>query len=167
MWTRLVKKITDPKRSNLDSVDMSLLSILQGNAELSMEAIGKQVGLTKMAVSNRIRHLKDAGILEGCHFRVNPENVGQDYVIIAQVTCNVNLVTGQERIATEIAGIPGVQSVYLTFGPYDIFFTARTGDRESAKKLMDRVSQIKGINHTLTSIPHTVVKESLEVYLGQ
>ena len=130
-----------------------------------MEAIGKQVGLTKMAVSNRIRHLKEAGILEGCHYRVNPEKVGQDYAMIAQVTCE-SPGPGQEKIATQIAAIPGVQSVYLTFGPYDIFFTARTGDKESAKELMNRVSQIRGISHTLTTIPHTVMKESLQVHLG-
>ena len=108
--------IENSGKSGLDRIDSLLLSILQDNAELSLEAIGKQVGLTKMAVSNRIRRLKEAGILEGCHYRVNPEKVGQDYVVIAQVTCEAPG-QGQEKIATQIAGTPGVQSVYLTFGP--------------------------------------------------
>lgn len=153
------------RKTSLDSIDMSLLSILQDDAELSLEAIGQQVGLSKMAVSNRIKRLKEAGILEGCHYRVNAEKVGQDYVVLAQVTC-VSPGQGQEKIAAQICGIPGIQSVYLTFGSYDIFFTARTADRASAKELMNRVSRLEGISHTLTTIPHTVLKESVEIHLN-
>ena len=163
MWFKGMK--ANSEVPTLDKIDRLLLSILQDNAELSLEAIGRQVNLTKMAVSNRIKHLKNAGILEGCHYRVNPLHVGQDYMLVAQATCEVSG-PAQEKIAAQIAKIPGVQSVYLTFGPYDIFFTARTEGRESAKELMYSVTQIPGIRNTLTTIPHTVVKESLNVHLA-
>lgn len=150
----------------LDEKDDLLLSILQNDAELSLSDIGERLGLTKMSVSNRIKRLKEAGIIEGSHYRVNPKGVDQDYLVVCQATCEV-AGPDQERIAKQIARIPGVQSVYLTFGPYDILFIARAKDKESAKALLYDVTEIHGIRNTLTTIPHTVIKESLELNIGQ
>ena len=151
-------------QDRLDQKDELLLSILQDDAELSLSAIGEQVGLTKMAVSNRIKSLKDAGILEGSHYRVNPQKVGEDYLLVSQVICDVSG-PEQEKVASQIARLPGVQTVYLNFGSYDILFVARRRDKRSAKDLLYKVSRIHGIRNTLTTIPHTVIKESLEVKL--
>jgi len=148
-------------RVELDQKDRLLLSILQNDASLSLASMGEQLGLTKMAVSNRISALKEAGVLEGSHFRVNPQKVGQDYLLVSQVTCDVSG-PEQEKVASKIALMPGVQTVYLNFGPYDILFIARRRDKESAKDLLYSISRISGIRNTLTIIPHTVIKESLE-----
>jgi len=148
----------------LDEKDRLLLSLLQNDAGLSLSEIGLKLGLTKMSVSNRIKSLKMAGILEGSHYRVNPQRVGQDYLMVTQVTCDVSG-PEQEKVAAKIAKIPGVQSVYLNFGPYDILLVARRRDKQSAKDLLYEVSEIHGIRNTLTIIPHTVVKESLEIEL--
>ncbi len=150
--------------ADLDRIDKTLISILQSQADLSLAAIGQKLGLTKMAVSNRIKNLRKDGVLDGQYYRVNPHRVGQDYMIVTQVTCDVSG-PEQEKLASKIAAIPGVQSVYLNFGPYDILFTARRRDKESAKRLLYQISRIGGIRTTLTTIPHTVVKEGLEVSL--
>ncbi|MDA4124642.1 MAG: Lrp/AsnC family transcriptional regulator [Thaumarchaeota archaeon] len=157
-------KKRDGSQVNLDRKDELLISILQNDAELSLSAIGEQVGLSKMAVSNRIKSLRDAGILEGSHYRVNPQKVGQDYLMVSQVICDASG-PEQEEVGSQIARLPGVQTVYLNFGSYDILFVARRRDKQSAKELLYKVSRIHGIRNTLTTIPHTVIKESLEVRL--
>jgi DNA-binding Lrp family transcriptional regulator len=147
-------------KSILDEKDELLLTLLQENAELPLSKLGEALGLTKMGVSNRIKNLKKAGILEGAHYRVNPMAVGQDYLMICQVSC-ARPGLGQEKIAAQIANIAGVQAVYLNFGTWDIMFLARRRDKESAKQLLYEVSKIPGIRNTLTTIPHTIFKESL------
>jgi hypothetical protein len=59
----------------------------------------------------------------------------------------------------------GLQTVYLNFGPYDILFIARRKDKESAKRLLYEVSRVNGERNTLTTFPHTVIKESPEIRL--
>ncbi len=151
-------------RTRLDDKDRLLLKILQEDAELSLSAMGSELGLTKMSVSNRIKRLKEAGILLGSHYRVNPQAVDQDYLVVCQVTCNVSG-PKMEKLASKIARIPGVQTVYMNFGPYDILFIARRPNKQSAKDLVYSVSEIEGIRNTLTTIPHTVFKESLDISL--
>lgn len=150
--------------SRLDAKDRLLLEALQCDGEQSLSTIGKQLGLSKMAVSYRIKRLKSEGILEGSHYRINPKKVGQDYLIVSQVRCEGSG-PEQKKIASQIADIPGVQSVYLTFGPYDILFIARRGDMQSARDLLYDVTKIAGVVNTQTIIPHTVVKETLDVSL--
>ncbi len=150
------------KQRPRDTIDDILLSILQSNAELSLTEIGNQLGLTKASVSNRIRRLKRIGILKGSRYTVDPEQVDQAYLVICQAICEAPG-PSQEKIGAQIARIPGVQSVYLTFGPYDILFIARRKDTKSAKDLLYRVTRIPGIRNTLTTIPHTVIKESLDI----
>jgi DNA-binding Lrp family transcriptional regulator len=156
---------TEISVGSLDQKDKLLLSMLQSNAELSLSEIGGQLGLTRMAISNRIKRLKMAGIIEGSHYRMDPQKVGQGYLVVCQVTCEASG-PEQEKVAARIAKIPGIQIVYLTFGPYDMLLIARRQDLQSAKRMLYDVTQVPGIKNTLTTIPHTVVKESLEVDLG-
>lgn len=148
----------------LDARDKLLLSLLQKDGGRSLSELGKELGLTKMAVSNRIKRLKRAGVLGESHYVVNPRKVGEDYLLVTQVSCDVSGAE-QEKVAAKIARLSGVQSVYLNFGPYDILLIARRKDRQSAKNLLYEITHLAGIRNTLTIIPHTVIKESLEVCL--
>jgi DNA-binding Lrp family transcriptional regulator len=146
----------------LDETDRLLLSILQDDAELSLSELGKRVNLTKMAISNRMKRLKKLGIIEGSSFRLNPEKLGQDYIVISRVTCRYKGLE-QEKIANDIAKFPGVMSVYLVFGASDILLIARRKDKKSAKQLLYDISKIGGVRNTITLIPHTVIKESVMI----
>ena len=115
-----------------------------------------------LAVSNRIRKLKQLGILEGTCYKLNAEKIGQDYVVISTVTCS-SQGSEQEKIANTIAKFDGVMSVYMLFGTSDILLIARRKDKSSAKQLVYNVSRIPGVGSTTTMVPHTVIKESLAV----
>jgi Lrp/AsnC family transcriptional regulator, leucine-responsive regulatory protein len=146
----------------MDEKDRLILNILQQDAEISLSELGKKVNLTKMAVFNRIRNLKKEGIIEGSYYKVNGDKVGQDYIIITRITC---LPKGPEqlKIASAIAKIPGVMSVYLVFGSFDVLVIARRKDKTEAKELVYEISKIQGVRNTVTIVPHTVVKESLVI----
>jgi DNA-binding Lrp family transcriptional regulator len=148
--------------SILDDKDRMILSLLQKNAEISLAEVGKRVDLTKMAVSNRIRNLKRTGVIEGSSYKVSGQKVGQDYVLITRIACQSK---GQEqdRIAEAICEITGVQSVYQIFGSFDILVISRTSNKKAAKSLGYEIAKIPGIRNTVTTIPHTVTKESLFV----
>ncbi len=155
-------KIKENGSYDLDEKDRLLLSIIQQNAEISLSELGKRISLTKMAVSNRIQTLKRAGIIEGTYAKVNGAKVDQDYVTITRITCTTKG-NEQDKIAEAISKIQGVQSIYQVFGSFDMMIIARRKDKTAARDLGRQIAEIHGVRNTVTTIPHTVVRESLFV----
>ncbi|EAP88478.1 MULTISPECIES: Lrp/AsnC family transcriptional regulator [Croceibacter] len=60
----------------VDVINAKILKLLQQNARLSNAEIGRQVGITSPAVSERIKKLEDAGIIEGYTTKVSYKMVG-------------------------------------------------------------------------------------------
>ena len=66
----------DSASQNLDSLDWSILRELQDNARLTYAEIGRRVGLSAPAVTERVKSLEESGVIAGYTTRVRPEQVG-------------------------------------------------------------------------------------------
>ncbi|HPF96185.1 MAG: Lrp/AsnC family transcriptional regulator [Flavobacteriaceae bacterium] len=60
----------------MDSINWGILKCLQTNARQSNTDIGRQVGISSPAVSERIKKMEDSGIIEGYKTMVSPYEVG-------------------------------------------------------------------------------------------
>ncbi|MCF7561494.1 Lrp/AsnC family transcriptional regulator [Sabulilitoribacter multivorans] len=60
----------------IDSINSKILKCLQQNARLSNAEIGRQVGISSPAVSERIKKMEDWGIIEGYKTIVSPFEIG-------------------------------------------------------------------------------------------
>ncbi|MFD0837487.1 Lrp/AsnC family transcriptional regulator [Mariniflexile aquimaris] len=61
---------------NLDTLNWKILKCLQENARQSNAEIGRQVGVSSPAVSERIKKMEDAGIIIGYKTVVSPLDMG-------------------------------------------------------------------------------------------
>ncbi len=61
----------------MDSTDMHILEILQKDGRISMKELGKKVGLTSPAVSERVKRLEENGIITGYKAIVNPDLINK------------------------------------------------------------------------------------------
>jgi len=61
---------------SVDPINSKILKCLQKNARLSNAEIGRQVGISSPAVSERIRKMEDLGIIEGYTALVSPFEIG-------------------------------------------------------------------------------------------
>jgi Lrp/AsnC family leucine-responsive transcriptional regulator len=60
----------------LDKKDRQILQALQSDARQSLAALGKRIGLSQPAMSERVRKLEEAGVIEGYGARINLKAVG-------------------------------------------------------------------------------------------
>ena len=60
----------------LDKKDQLILEALQTDARQSLAALGKRIGLSQSAMSERVRKLEEAGVIEGYGARVNLQALG-------------------------------------------------------------------------------------------
>ena len=60
----------------IDTLNTKILKCLQENARQSNAEIGRQVGISSPAVSERIKKMEDLGIIEGYKALVSPFEIG-------------------------------------------------------------------------------------------
>ena len=68
----------------MDNLNWKILKCLQANARMSNAEIGRRVGISSPAVSERIKKMEDAEIIQGYSAFVSPFEVG--YQIKALIT---------------------------------------------------------------------------------
>ncbi|AEF46895.1 transcriptional regulator, AsnC family [Serratia sp. AS12] len=69
----------------LDNKDRQILEALQTNARQSLASLGKCIGLSQPAMSERVKKLESAGIIEGYGARVNLREIGLGLQAILRV----------------------------------------------------------------------------------
>ncbi|KXG74715.1 Lrp/AsnC family transcriptional regulator [Thermotalea metallivorans] len=62
----------------MDSTDLKILEILQQDGRISMKDLGKKVGLTSPAVSERVKKLEENGVILGYRAIVNPQKLNKN-----------------------------------------------------------------------------------------
>ena len=66
----------------VDELNQRILKCLQENARQSNAEIGRQVGITSPAVSERIRKMEDMGIIQGFKAIISPFEMGYQFKAI-------------------------------------------------------------------------------------
>jgi len=60
----------------LDELDARILSALTGDGRISVAELARKVRLSPPSVSERIRRLEEAGVIEGYTIKINPQALG-------------------------------------------------------------------------------------------
>jgi Lrp/AsnC family leucine-responsive transcriptional regulator len=76
--------LLDPDRL-LDEAGVEILRALQENARISFAELGRKVGLSAPAISDRVRKMEEVGIIAGYHARVNSALIGNPVTAYARL----------------------------------------------------------------------------------
>src|SRR5262249_36990700 len=60
----------------LDKKDRLIIQALQQDARCSLSALGKRIGLSQPAMSERVKRLEDAGVIVGYTAKINLDAIG-------------------------------------------------------------------------------------------
>ena len=69
----------------LDKKDRQILMALQADARQSLSALGKQIGLSQPAMSERVKKLEDAGVIVGYQARIDLAAAGLGLQAVVRV----------------------------------------------------------------------------------
>ncbi|MCI0415456.1 Lrp/AsnC family transcriptional regulator, partial [bacterium] len=65
-----------PLGSVLDATNIRILRELQRDPRLTMTALGRRVGLSSPAVTERVRRLEEGGVIRGYQIEIDPSALG-------------------------------------------------------------------------------------------
>jgi Lrp/AsnC family transcriptional regulator, leucine-responsive regulatory protein len=97
----------------IDPVNMRVLEELQRDPRLSMSELGRRVGMSSPAVTERVRRLEEAGVIQGYRLELNPVALGLPITAYIRIRPN----PGQlPRIAELAQQIPEVVECHRVTG---------------------------------------------------
>ncbi|HET9223186.1 MAG TPA: Lrp/AsnC family transcriptional regulator [Roseiflexaceae bacterium] len=102
-----------PSASVADPVNLRILTELQANPRLTMSELGRRVGLSAPAVTERVRRLEELDVIRGYRLEINPTALGLPIAAYVRIRPN----PGQlPRIAELAQQIPEVVECYRVTG---------------------------------------------------
>lgn len=133
----------------LDEVDLRILGLLTRDARLSVRAIGRDMGKSPGAVSERIDRMERAGVIRGYHAEVDPAAIGYGTEVF------VGLRTDQgphlEDAIAQLSTVPEVASIHVVTGKWDVIVGLRVRDHQHLRDLvLSQVWKVSGFLHSET-----------------
>jgi len=145
----------------LDKFDMAILQALQQDARLSLQDLGKLVGLTGSPCWTRVKRMEDAGIITGYTVQLSPEKLGLPETVILHVTLDNHSDEALFEFGRTLESIPEVLEAYLVSGDYDYFIRVAVEDTRGYERfLRERLYKIPGIRHSKSSFVLRRLKQS-------
>lgn len=123
-----------PQADMLDSLNIRILGELEQDPRLSMAELGRRVGLSSPAVTERVRRLEETGVITGYQLQLNPAALGLPLAAYVRVRPN----PGQlPRIAELARHIPEVVECHRVTGEDCFILKVYFPDMEQLERLLD------------------------------
>jgi Lrp/AsnC family transcriptional regulator, leucine-responsive regulatory protein len=90
MHPRQTQVIPRPRELSplIDDIARKLLDELQKDARLSYAELGRRIGLSPSATSERLRNLEEAGVIRGYRAEIDPSSLGLSVTAIIRMACD-------------------------------------------------------------------------------
>jgi Lrp/AsnC family transcriptional regulator len=112
----------------LDNFDRHILSHLQRDATLTVDAIGEKVGLSRNACWRRIKNLEDQGVIHQRVALVDPAKVGCALLVLVMVRTNSHDSDWLSQFRAAVTQMPEVISAHRVSGDLDYMLRVRVAD---------------------------------------
>jgi Lrp/AsnC family leucine-responsive transcriptional regulator len=146
--SRASQRFQDAK-ALLDPVNIRILRALQADPRISMSELGRRVGMSAPAVTERVQRLEDGGVILGYRLDVDPAAVGLPVAAWVRVRPGPGQLTKIAELATTI---PEVVECHRITGEDCFFMKAYVRDVEHLEEVID---QFAVYGQTTSSIMQT------------
>lgn len=119
----------------IDDTDRRILTHLQHSADMSLEALGEAVNLSRNACWRRIKALEAAGVIAGRVTLLDPVKLGLGLMVFMMVRTNAHAPDWLETFSAATRGMPEILGVYRMTGDLDYLIRARVADMADYDRL--------------------------------
>ncbi|MFH9725755.1 Lrp/AsnC family transcriptional regulator [Streptomyces sp. NPDC017254] len=132
----------------VDETDRALIAELQRDATQAYAALGKAVGLSAGATHERVRKLRERGVIRRTTVDVDPAALGRDVLAFVMVDSTVWM--GDS--ADAFAAIPEVQEAHVIAGSASVLVKVRTSTTVQLQDVLRRLYAIEGVSGTQATV---------------
>ncbi len=148
----------------IDDTDLQILLALQEDGRMANKEIAARVELAPSATSERLKKLKERGVIQKIEARLN--GAALDYGLVAFIHVRTDELPGVGDAGADLASIPEAQEVFNVAGEDCYLVKVRTRDTESLSVVLrDKIGAIESVTSTRTTIVMQSFKETCAIPL--
>jgi len=152
-----MEKKSDP----LDSIDRSILKLLQEDAFLTTKELAAQVNMSTTPVFERVKRLERDGYILRYTALLDRRKVGLPMLVFCDVLLKEHNRDYLLRFEQEVAGLPEVLECHHTAGAFDYLLKVVVSDMEGYQQfLKDKLAALENIGRVQSHFVMTEVKHS-------
>ncbi len=133
----------------IDATDKKILAELQRDAGQSLDEIARQVGSSKTPVWNRIRKLRDAGVVGRQTMILDAEELGLEACFFVLIRTSEHEASWQAKFLKALQERPEVQEAHRLAGDIDYILKVRVKNARAYDKFYQAlISEVRVHNVT-------------------
>ena len=141
----------------IDEVDSSILRLLRQNARMSFTEMSRITGISDATIQNRLKRMRERGIIERLTVIANPEATGFAVTAIMLVQTDTEK---HDEAKKALSKLSEITEVYSVLGEYDLFAKVWAKSLEELNRIInDHIRAIDGIEDLMEIVVVERVKE--------
>ena len=150
----------DTGKLKIDDLDIDILRSLNDSARKSFRDIAKELHVSLTTVSNRVKALEKAGVIQGYIPIINPEKLGYDLMVVIGIKVIHGRIIETEQ---DLSKDPAVFAVFDSTGEWDAIIMARFKTRGELNQFVKKVLDHENVDRTYTQVVLNVTKDEKRV----
>jgi len=110
---------------DLDPLDRKILKEMQADASQSLDEVARKVGSSKTPVWNRLKKLREAGVVKGQTLLLDAEALGLEACFFVLIRTSEHEPAWQERFLSAVRARPEVLEAHRLAGEIDYILKVR------------------------------------------
>lgn len=133
----------------LDDFDRKILGALTVDATQSYAVLGRTVGLSAPAVFERVRRMRQAGVISATVARLDGAAIGKPLLAFVHVDCEG---WGKGPRMTRLNAFPEVEEMHSVAGDTSVIMKVRTASAHALEALLAQIYALPGVKTTRSYI---------------
>ncbi|MEV0648834.1 Lrp/AsnC family transcriptional regulator [Phytomonospora sp. NPDC050363] len=130
----------------VDDIDRRILARLQHDATESYAGLARSVGLSGGAVHERVRKLKERGVIRRTTIDVDPAALGRG--VLSYVLIDAKSWMGEPATGEALAAITEVEEAHIIAGAGTLLLKIRTATTQDLQGVLRRLYTVEGVAST-------------------
>ncbi|GLZ75214.1 transcriptional regulator [Actinorhabdospora filicis] len=130
----------------MDDIDRRLIAELQRDASASYATLAAAVGLSTASAHDRVRKLKERGIIRRTTVEVDPAALGRG--VLSYVLIDANAWMGDASTGDALAALPEVEEAHIIAGAGTLLVKVRTATTQDLQGVLRRLYEVPGVAST-------------------
>jgi Lrp/AsnC family leucine-responsive transcriptional regulator len=136
--------------TEIDDIDRRILSALQADGRITNQDLAQKVHLSPAACSERVKRLRERGVIAGYTALLDPVEVGLPLLIFVEVSLDRTTAGILNDFAVAIQTAPEILECHMVAGGFDYLIKARVEDMGAYRVLLETLVRMPGVRETHT-----------------